>query len=144
MNLQAGTSVTKVPNPIDRHVGARVRMRRMLIGMSQEKLGESLGLTFQQVQKYEKGTNRISASRLQQISETLNIPLAYFFKGAPVSDGALNSGFAENGQEDNYASDFIMTAEGLSLNRAFARIADPKVRKKIVDLVVTLAVGETS
>jgi len=144
MSLQAGSPVTKVPNPIDRHVGARVRMRRMLIGMSQEKLGEALGLTFQQVQKYEKGTNRISASRLQQISETLSIPLAYFFKGAPVSDGAVAGGFAENATEDNYASDFVMTAEGLSLNRAFARITDPKVRKKIVDLVTTLAEGGKS
>jgi transcriptional regulator with XRE-family HTH domain len=144
MSLQAGSPVTKVPNPIDRHVGARVRMRRMLIGMSQEKLGEALGLTFQQVQKYEKGTNRISASRLQQISETLNIPLSYFFKGAPVSAGAVNGGFAESSSEDSYASDFVMTAEGLSLNRAFARITDPKVRKKIVDLVTTLAEGDNS
>lgn len=136
------TAVTKVPNPIDRHVGARVRMRRMMIGMSQEKLGEALGLTFQQVQKYEKGTNRISASRLQQISETLNIPLAYFFKGAPVSEGAANAGFAEASPEEGFASDFVMTAEGLSLNRAFARITDAKVRKRIVDLIVTLAEGE--
>ena len=119
-------------------------MRRMLIGMSQEKLGEALGLTFQQVQKYEKGTNRISASRLQQISETLNIPLSFFFKGAPVSEGAVNGGFAEGGSEDSYASDFVMTAEGLSLNRAFAKISDPKVRKKIVDLVTTLADGDNS
>ncbi len=119
-------------------------MRRMLIGMSQEKLGDALGLTFQQVQKYEKGTNRISASRLQQISETLNIPLSFFFKGAPVSEGAANGALAEGGSEDSYASDFVMTAEGLSLNRAFARIADPKVRKKIVDLVTTLADGESS
>jgi transcriptional regulator with XRE-family HTH domain len=117
-------------------------MRRMLIGMSQEKLGEALGLTFQQVQKYEKGTNRISASRLQQISETLNIPLSFFFKGAPVSEGAVNGGFAESSAEDNYASDFVMTAEGLSLNRAFARISDPKVRKKIVDLVTALSDAE--
>jgi transcriptional regulator with XRE-family HTH domain len=134
--------VTKVPNPIDRHVGARVRMRRMMVGMSQEKLGEALGLTFQQVQKYEKGANRISASRLQQISESLGIPLSYFFKGAPVSDAAAASGFAEGGSEESYASDFVMTAEGLSLNRAFARIADAKVRKKIVDLVVALSEGE--
>jgi transcriptional regulator with XRE-family HTH domain len=117
-------------------------MRRMMIGMSQEKLGEALGLTFQQVQKYEKGTNRISASRLQQISETLTIPLAYFFKGAPVAEGAVNGGFAENGPEEGYASDFVMTAEGLSLNRAFARITDAKVRKRIVDLIVTLAEGD--
>ncbi|MCW2315808.1 Transcriptional regulator, contains XRE-family HTH domain [Rhodoblastus acidophilus] len=133
--------MTKVPNPIDRHVGARVRMRRMMIGMSQEKLGEALGLTFQQVQKYEKGTNRISASRLQQISETLSIPLAYFFKGAPVSEGAGNAGFAEASPDEGFASDFVMTAEGLSLNRAFARITDAKVRKRIVDLIVTLAEG---
>jgi transcriptional regulator with XRE-family HTH domain len=119
-------------------------MRRMMVGMSQEKLGEALGLTFQQVQKYEKGTNRISASRLQQISETLNIPLAYFFKGAPVAEGALNGGFAESAPEEGYASDFVMTAEGLSLNRAFARITDAKVRKRIVDLIVTLAEGETA
>ncbi|WP_374545143.1 helix-turn-helix domain-containing protein [Rhodoblastus sp.] len=133
--------MTKVPNPIDRHVGARVRMRRMLIGMSQEKLGEALGLTFQQIQKYEKGANRISASRLQQISEALNTPLAYFFKGAPSSDGAPQGGFAEAGVEEGRVNDFVMTAEGLSLNRAFARISDPKVRKKIVDLVTALADG---
>ncbi len=131
--------MNKVPNPIDKHVGARVRMRRMLIGMSQEKLGEALGLTFQQVQKYEKGANRISASRLQQISEALNTPLAYFFKGAPVSDAATQGGVAEAGADESHFSDFVMTSEGLSLNRAFARISDPKVRKKIVDLVSVLA-----
>ena len=73
----------KIPNPIDRHVGSRVRMRRVMLGMSQEKLGDALGLTFQQVQKYEKGTNRIGASRLQQISRTLDVPPAFFFEGAP-------------------------------------------------------------
>src|SRR2546423_11250523 len=73
----------KAPNPIDKHVGSRVRMRRMMLGMSQEKLGDSLGLTFQQVQKYEKGTNRIGASRLQQISQILQVPVAFFFEGAP-------------------------------------------------------------
>ena len=119
-------------------------MRRMMIGMSQEKLGEALSLTFQQVQKYEKGTNRISASRLQQISETLNIPLAYFFKGAPVAEGSVNAGFAEGNPEEGYASDFVMTAEGLSLNRAFARITDAKVRKRIVDLIVALANDEVA
>jgi transcriptional regulator with XRE-family HTH domain len=142
MTHRGSNFVTKVPDPIDRHVGARVRMRRMLIGMSQEKLGEALGLTFQQVQKYEKGTNRISASRLQQISDALNIPLSFLFQGAPVSDGAVNGGFAEGAAD--YASDFVMTAEGLSLNRAFARIADPKVRKKIVDLVTALSEGVES
>ena len=134
--------VKKVPNPIDRHVGSRVRMRRVLLGMSQEKLGEALSLTFQQVQKYEKGTNRIGASRLQQISKTLNVPPAYFFDGAPsFEDGAetnpLHSAAAEAGSA--YVVDFLSTTEGLHLNRAFARIADPKVRKKIVDLVSVLA-----
>jgi transcriptional regulator with XRE-family HTH domain len=136
--------LTKVPNPIDKHVGARVRMRRMLIGMSQEKLGEALGLTFQQIQKYEKGANRISASRLQQISDALNTPLSYFFKGAPTSDGTVPGGFAEAGTEESQVNNFVMTSEGLNLNRAFARISDPKVRKRIVDLVTALADGESA
>ncbi len=133
----------KAPNPIDRHVGSRVRMRRILLGMSQEKLGEALGLTFQQVQKYEKGTNRIGASRLQQISTTLNVPPAFFFDGAPVLDGPLGSGsavgqFAEP-PGSSYVLDFISTAEGLHHNKAFARIQDAKIRKRIVDLIVSLA-----
>lgn len=132
----------KVPNPIDKHVGSRVRMRRVLLGMSQEKLGEALGLTFQQVQKYEKGTNRIGASRLQQISKSLNVPPAYFFEGAPSFDSAspeayTHSAAAEAGSA--YVVDFISTMEGLHLNRAFARIKDPKVRKRVVDLIVAIA-----
>ena len=133
----------KVPNPIDRHVGSRVRMRRILLGMSQEKLGEALGLTFQQVQKYEKGTNRIGASRLQQISKTLNVPPSFFFDGAPTDEGAGSahsvSGVAEESSSSTYVFDFISTAEGLALNKAFARIQDPKVRKRIIDLVNSLA-----
>ena len=78
----------KAPNPIDKHVGSRVRMRRMMLGMSQEKLGDALALTFQQVQKYEKGTNRIGASRLQQISQILQVPVAFFFEGAPHLSGS--------------------------------------------------------
>jgi len=135
--------VKKAPNPIDRHVGSRVRMRRILLGMSQEKLGEALGLTFQQIQKYEKGTNRIGASRLQQISRTLNVPPAFFFDGAPIQDEAAS----ENGSilaaaeppSSSFVLDFIATAEGLHLNKAFARIQDPKVRKRIIDLVTSLA-----
>lgn len=132
----------KVPNPIDRHVGSRVRMRRILLGMSQEKLGEALGLTFQQVQKYEKGTNRIGASRLQQISQTLNVPPAFFFDGAPTLEDGIErpvTGLAEDGGSSGFVLDFIATAEGLSLNKAFARIQDPKVRKRIIDLVACLA-----
>jgi transcriptional regulator with XRE-family HTH domain len=129
--------VKKAPDPIDRHVGSRVRMQRVLMKMSQEKLGEALGLTFQQVQKYEKGTNRIGASRLQQISKTLNVPPSFFFDGAP-SVGGPGDGFAEE-SSSQYVVEFLSTAEGLHLNRAFARIKDPKVRKRMIDLITTLA-----
>ncbi len=139
--------VKKIPNPIDKHVGSRVRMRRVILGMSQEKLGEALGLTFQQVQKYEKGANRIGASRLQQISRTLDVPPAFFFEGAPsfeaaASDERAHVGVAED-SNSTYVADFLSTAEGLHLNMAFARIHDPKVRKRIVDLVVALAGDES-
>ncbi|HXW69913.1 MAG TPA: helix-turn-helix transcriptional regulator [Methylocella sp.] len=135
----------KPPNPIDRHVGSRVRMRRVMLGISQEKLGDALGLTFQQVQKYEKGTNRISASRLQQISRTLEVPPSFFFEGAPsfelrAGPPPENTGFAEDAQP-SYVADFLSTPEGLHLNLAFAKIHDPKVRKLVVELVSTLAGG---
>ncbi|ALA17330.1 MULTISPECIES: helix-turn-helix domain-containing protein [Chelatococcus] len=133
----APASVKKVPNPIDKHVGSRVRMRRMFVGMSQEKLGESLGLTFQQVQKYEKGTNRIGASRLQQIAKVLGVPVEFFFDGAPAADGVAG-GFAE-APSSSYVSDFLSTSEGVQLTKAFIRIKDAKVRRRIVDLVVALA-----
>src|SRR6476469_5772122 len=105
----------KTPNPVDKHVGSRVRMRRMMLGMSQEKLGDALGLTFQQVQKYEKGTNRIGASRLQQISNILQVPVSFFFEGAPNS-GPTNSGFDE-APSPAYVSDFLATSDGLALTR---------------------------
>src|SRR5947209_4118814 len=127
----------KAPNPIDRHVGSRVRMRRMMLAMSQEKLGDALGLTFQQVQKYEKGTNRIGASRLQQISHILQVPVAFFFEGAPnlhvAGDGAKEA------PSPAYISDFLATSEGLSLTKAFMRIKEPKLRRRIVDLVEEIA-----
>ena len=129
----------KAPNPIDKYVGSRVRLRRVLRGMSQEKLGEALSLTFQQVQKYEKGTNRIGASRLQQIAKTLEVTPGYFFEGAPAFDeqaGAVE-GMAESGS--SYVVDFLSTAEGLLLNRAFVRIRNPKLRKRVIDLVSTMA-----
>lgn len=129
----------KSPNPIDTHVGARVRMRRVLIGMSQEKLGERLGLTFQQVQKYEKGTNRIGASRLQQISEILSVPVSYFFEGAPLRAPESPTGFAEEGVSSTYVVDFLSTSEGLQLNKAFTRIKDAKTRRKVVELVRAIA-----
>jgi transcriptional regulator with XRE-family HTH domain len=136
-------AVKKSPNPIDRHVGSRVRMRRVMLGMSQEKLGDALGLTFQQVQKYEKGINRIGASRLQQISRTLDVPPAYFFEGAPSFEPipTVEPGFPGVVEPSNadYIADFLSTADGLHLNIAFARIHDPKIRKRIVDLVCSLA-----
>ncbi|MBO0903685.1 helix-turn-helix domain-containing protein [Jiella sonneratiae] len=127
----------KKPNPIDTHVGSRVRLRRTMLGMSQEKLGEALGITFQQVQKYEKGSNRIGASRLQHISDVLNVPVAYFFEDAPGSAAPSRSGMEETGSD--YVVDFLSTSEGLQLNRAFVKIPDPKVRKRVIDLVRTLA-----
>lgn len=129
--------VKKSPNPTDKHVGSRVRMRRMMLGMSQEKLGDSLGLTFQQVQKYEKGTNRIGASRLQQISQILQVPVSFFFEGAP-NIGPGNSGFDE-APSPAYVSDFLATSDGLALTRSFMRIKDSKLRRRIVDLVEQIA-----
>jgi transcriptional regulator with XRE-family HTH domain len=127
----------KAPNPIDRHVGSRVRMRRMLIGLSQEKLGEALGLTFQQVQKYEKGTNRIGASRLHRIASVLGVPIEFFYEGAPHAN-AGHAGFAE-APSQTYVSDFLSTAEGVQLVKAFLEIKDAKVRRKLVELISTLA-----
>ncbi|ORE92322.1 helix-turn-helix domain-containing protein [Aurantimonas sp. 22II-16-19i] len=129
----------KKPNPIDTHVGSRVRLRRTMLGMSQEKLGEALGITFQQVQKYEKGSNRIGASRLQNISDVLNVSVSYFFEDAPGSSASSGAGLQESGSD--YVVDFLSTSEGLQLNRAFVKIADPKVRKRVIDLVRTLADG---
>jgi transcriptional regulator with XRE-family HTH domain len=127
----------KAPNPIDKHVGSRVRMRRMMLSMSQEKLGDALGLTFQQVQKYEKGTNRIGASRLQQISQILQVPVAFFFEGAPN----LHSQVEELGEAPSptYVSDFLATSDGLALTKAFMRIKETRLRRRIVDLVEEIA-----
>jgi transcriptional regulator with XRE-family HTH domain len=127
----------KAPNPTDKHVGSRVRMRRMMLGMSQEKLGDALGLTFQQVQKYEKGTNRIGASRLQQIAHILQVPVAFFFEGAP-SPSPLADGLRE-APSPAYVADFLATSEGLALTKAFTRIKEPKLRRRIVDLVEEIA-----
>ncbi|HSI41583.1 MAG TPA: helix-turn-helix domain-containing protein [Xanthobacteraceae bacterium] len=129
----------KSPNPVDKHVGSRVRMRRMMVSMSQEKLGESLGITFQQIQKYEKGTNRIGASRLQHISTVLGVPVAFFFEGAPPS--TIAGGFAED-PAPTYVADFLATSEGLALTRAFTKITDSKVRRRVVDLVEAIAGDE--
>lgn len=128
----------KQPHPIDVHVGRRVKMRRILIGMSQEKLGDRLGLTFQQVQKYEKGANRIGASRLWDLSRILGVPVRYFFEGLRTEAGAPAEGFAEEAQPD-YVLDFVQSSEGVQLIKAFVRIKDDNVRRGIVNLAKTLA-----
>jgi len=129
----------KVPNPIDKHVGSRVRMRRMMLGMSQEKLGDGLNLTFQQVQKYEKGTNRIGASRLQHISQILQVPVSFFFEGAPNMPGHAGMGEAPS---PAYVSDFLATSDGLSLTKSFMKIRSNELRRRIVDLVEQIAGDE--
>ena len=142
MEIATKTITKKIPNPIDRHVGSRVRMRRVLVGMSQEKLGEALSLTFQQVQKYEKGTNRIGASRLQQISRVLGVPVEYFFEGAPQSPDRLTANGFQEAVDTTYVADFLATNEGVQLNKAFVRIKDPKLRRKVVELVSAMAGDE--
>lgn len=129
----------KVPNPIDVHVGSRVRLRRMLVGMSQEKLGDMLGLTFQQVQKYEKGANRVGASRLYQISQILGVSVQFFFDDMPEAE---DRGGNSEGSTSPYVMDFVSSAEGLQLNRAFTRIDKPAVRKKLLELVKSLSPHE--
>jgi transcriptional regulator with XRE-family HTH domain len=125
----------KQANPIDAQVGNRVRLRRMLIGMSQEKLGEALGLTFQQVQKYEKGVNRIGAGRLFQVARILGVPITYFY------EDVSNVGFTE-GATSPPVIEFLASADGLQLSLAFMRIKEPKVRKRVLDLVKSLADDE--
>ena len=123
------------PNPVDLHVGARVRMRRRLRGVSQEKLADSLGLTFQQVQKYERGANRISASKLYEIAAALQTPIAYFFEGladpADVSDSAISP----DGSSEQVVHDFLMTTEGLELAGLFPRLKRGRLRRRLLDLV---------
>jgi len=124
----------KTPNAIDRHVGSRLRMRRVLMGMSQEKLGEHLGVTFQQVQKYEKGMNRMGASRLQNAARALEVPVEFFFRDAPQFE--TNSAQPPTGGMDgNFVADFLSSNEGIELNQAFVRIKDRKLRRRIVELV---------
>lgn len=121
------------PNPIDRHVGLRIRMRRKELGVSQEKLAESIGLTFQQIQKYERAANRVSASKLWEMARALNTSVAYFYEGlgeAPASGSNLPK---------ETVQDFLMTSEGMELATSFPKIAAPKLRRRILDLVRTLS-----
>jgi len=123
----------KQANPIDIQVGNRVRIRRMLIGMSQERLGDLLGLTFQQVQKYEKGVNRIGAGRLFEVSRILNVPIDFFYEGVNTQPGAGEPEGAPPVME------FVSSGEGLQLSLAFMKIKDAKVRKRVLDLMKSLA-----
>ncbi|WP_297510587.1 helix-turn-helix domain-containing protein [uncultured Caulobacter sp.] len=128
-------------NAVDAHVGGRVRMRRKLLGVSQDQLADSLGLTFQQVQKYERGTNRVSASKLFQIAEVLNVNVSYFFDGLPdpLDDGALGD---ESARSSQILQQFLQTSEGVELAEIFPRIANGRVRRQILDLVRAMAAEE--
>jgi len=127
----------KSPNPIDKHVGARLRLRRLLVGLSQEKLGDALGVTFQQIQKYEKGANRIGASRLQLAATILDVPVNFFFDGSSA-DADAAPGFAEAPAQD-YIADTADGDEGRQLMSAFRRIRTPHLRRKVLDLVEAMA-----
>jgi transcriptional regulator with XRE-family HTH domain len=122
-------------NPTDKHVGSRVRMRRLMLAMSQSKLADALGLTFQQVQKYEKGANRIGAGRPQHISQILQVTVPFFFEGAPAASGTRPSASAEDDHSPSYVAEFLATSDGLSLVKAFMSIEDAKLRRAIVRLV---------
>ncbi len=124
------------PNPIDIHVGARLRLRRTLLGLSQEKLGEAVGITFQQLQKYERGSNRISASRLFNLSQVLGVPVSYFFEELPPADAVLVEDEPAASETDEFES--MARRETLELVRAYYRINDQSVRKRTFDLVKAL------
>ena len=134
------TMAKKLPNLIDEHVGGRVRMRRMTLGISQEKLADALGITFQQVQKYEKGANRISASRLHHISHVLQVSVPFFFEGAPQVPGHHEDiGAAPS---PAYVTEFLASSDGLALVKAFTQIKQPRLRRSIVDVVENIAGDE--
>ncbi len=134
------------PNPVDIHVGGRVRLRRTLLGMSQEKLGESVGLTFQQIQKYERGANRVGASRLYELSRILDVPVSFFFDDMPVElttpEGRAAVGLRDRSQEP-VEPDPLTRRETLELVRAYYRVTDPHVRKRLFELTKALASSAT-
>lgn len=132
------TPKTRGPHPIDIHVGARVKLRRMILGMSQEALGKALGLTFQQIQKYEKGANRIGASRIFELSNLLDVPIQYFYDDYGDMIGGPAKGMAESEAGDSFMA-LVNSPEGVELCRYFAAITDPQVKKRVLDLVKTIA-----
>jgi transcriptional regulator with XRE-family HTH domain len=125
---------TKTPRPIDAYVGSRLRKRRMMLGMSQAKLAAALGLTFQQVQKYESGTNRMGSSRLQEAAQILGVAVPFFFEGAP--GGHI---LGSNAPSTDYVDEFVSSEDGIRLVKAFTRIEQPSVRRRIVNLVQEMA-----
>jgi len=127
------------PNPIDVHVGGRLRLRRTLLGMSQEKLGDAIGLTFQQVQKYERGANRIGASRLFDLSRVLDVPVSFFFEDLSPAAGGQSATPSKGSATDGYQPNPMMKRETLELVRAFLRIADPQIRRRLFDLTKAIA-----
>jgi transcriptional regulator with XRE-family HTH domain len=130
----------RAPNPVDLHVGARIRMRRKLLGVSQERLAEQLGLTFQQVQKYERGANRVSASKLYEIARALQTSVGYFFDGLADTQGAPGSGAIDGAAE--FMHELVMTPEGLELAALFPKLKRGRVRRRVLDLVKALAEEE--
>jgi len=135
--MNSNNDLERSPNPIDVHVGLQVRLRRKELKISQEKLAETLGLTFQQVQKYERGANRISASKLYEIARSLRVSIAWFFEGLsdPQAGRAQDAGET---QAPPHAHNFLQTPEGIDLANAFPRIEDRQVRRKLVDLIRAL------
>jgi transcriptional regulator with XRE-family HTH domain len=137
------------PSPIDVHVGSRIRLRRTLLGMSQERLGESLGLTFQQVQKYERGVNRVGASRLFDLSRVLDVPISFFFDDMPESLAANFGGLparrsgSQSEAHDPFGDDTLSRRETLELVRAYYRITDPSIRKRVFDLIKSMGPADS-
>lgn len=142
MAEETNTNQIRKPNHVDIHVGGRIRLRRMMAGLSQERLGEQMGLTFQQIQKYEKGANRVGASRLFNLAQILNVPVSYFFDELEVDDTSTAPGFAESKSQD-FVIEFLNSREGLELNRSFVKIQDKDVRRSVIDLVRSLANDQT-
>lgn len=126
-------------NPVDTHVGSRIRVRRQILKMSQEKLGDKLGVTFQQVQKYERGANRVGASRLWKMSRVLDVPIAFFFEGLNSDDGMIPSGQFAEGDQTPIVYDFIKSSDGVALATAVSKIKNKAVRRQILELARSLA-----
>jgi transcriptional regulator with XRE-family HTH domain len=131
--------VAEKRNPVDAHVGARLRLRRTLMGLSQEKLGDAVDLTFQQIQKYEKGANRIGASRLFQFSRILEVPPSFFFDDMPEHLAGAPKEAKGAGEKDGFQQDPLAKRETLELVRAYYKIAEPTVRKRLFELVKAVA-----